>query len=112
MQDLAEALRVHMLEHDLSQQQLAMRSGVSQATVSRALRAIPERRGRARHRLFTYARINDSVVDPSQRKGAKRVEQAFRRIWDGSEAHAEAVAKIIHALEGLRPSLPDKEESA
>ena len=28
---------------------------------------------------------------------------AFNRVWDGSEAHAKCVAKIIGALAGLRP---------
>jgi hypothetical protein len=29
---------------------------------------------------------------------------AFKRIWDGTEDHANAVAKIIDALEDLKPA--------
>jgi len=38
------------------------------------------------------------------------VINAFEKIWDGSEAHAAAVAKIIEALEGMRPSESEKED--
>jgi transcriptional regulator with XRE-family HTH domain len=81
----------------ITQAELARRAGVSQATVSRALRRQPIRHGRQRLRLFTFIQQSEGV------SGARRVELAFRRIWDGTDAHAAALARIIAACEGLEP---------
>jgi hypothetical protein len=37
------------------------------------------------------------------KKGAQRILTAFERIWDRTEEHADAVARIISALDNLRP---------
>ena len=93
-----------MDQNHLTQEQLAKAAGVSQATVSRALGAPAIRTGAARRRLFDYARI-DEWNDDRQPDGeaTQRVLSAFERIWDHSEAHANAIIRIIHALAGLRP---------
>lgn len=98
MQELSERLHKILGDNKWSQAQLARTAGVSQPSVSRALRGDLLRRGRARERLFKYAGIED--LDP---KGTERVVAAFRRIWDKSEAHADAIARVIGALEGLGP---------
>jgi hypothetical protein len=36
--------------------------------------------------------------------GGDQVLNAFSRIWDGTEAHAAAIAKIIDATKGLGPT--------
>ncbi|HEY1754436.1 MAG TPA: hypothetical protein VGG72_03505 [Bryobacteraceae bacterium] len=41
--------------------------------------------------------------------GRDQVLSAFDRIWDGSEVHAAAVAKVIEALDALRPIEKQKE---
>ncbi|MBZ5670949.1 MAG: helix-turn-helix transcriptional regulator [Acidobacteriia bacterium] len=92
-----------MAKHGLSQDQLARRARVSQSTVSRALRGAPSRHSQARHRLLSCARIGESAVDSSTKGGIRRVVKAFNEIWDGSDAHADAVVNIIGALAGLRP---------
>jgi hypothetical protein len=37
------------------------------------------------------------------KKGVQRVVTAFERIWDRTDEHAAAVARIIDALDDLRP---------
>jgi transcriptional regulator with XRE-family HTH domain len=100
-EDLSLILKKIMGMHGLSQMSLAQRAGVSQSTVSRALKGLPLRYGRARSKLISYA-----VSDLKSEKitdGAEQIVDAFQRIWDGSEAHAAAVVKVIEALEGLHP---------
>lgn len=95
-----EAIRAYMKKTGISQTELAVRAGVSQATVSRALAKRPERSGKAWRKLCTFIhQLPAAAAGPGQ--GA--VLQAFGRIWDGSEVHAEAIARVIDALEGLRP---------
>jgi len=100
----SEALKSFMEEKHLGQVDLARKAGVSQSTVSRALSGFPLRRGRARSKLFIYAQIKDPERQVVPKKGPQRVMTAFQRIWDGTEAHASAVARIIDALEDLKPA--------
>jgi len=100
----SEALKVFMEERHLGQVELASEAGVSQSTVSRALSGIPLKHGRARSKLFTYVQLKDPNQQMPPRKGPQRVMTAFKRIWDGTEDHANAVAKIINALEDLKPA--------
>ena len=93
-----------MQERHLGQAGLGREAGVSQSTVSRALNGVPLRHGRSRSKLFTYAKIRDPNQQGPPKKGPQRVMTAFQRIWDGTEAHASAVARIIDALEDLKPA--------
>jgi transcriptional regulator with XRE-family HTH domain len=104
MQDALDQLREFMSEKGLSQAELAKKARISQATVSRILSGKKaERDGGARRRLFIYVEkeLGLPLLDSG---GRERVVRAFDEIWDGSEAHAFAVARIIDALAGLRPS--------
>lgn len=103
MQDPSGQVQKFMLEHGLSQAALAERAHVSQSTVSRALRGVPDRHSQARYRLLNFMRITESTFKVHCKGGIKRVVEAFDEIWDGSHAHAEAVANVIAALAGLRP---------
>jgi len=103
MQDEATQIRTYMSKNALDQATLAAEAGVSQATVSRALAGSPERRGRAFLRLMAYVGKQSENAEPSV-AGKKRVARAFDRIWDGTDAHATAVAQIIEDLAGLTPS--------
>lgn len=98
-EEAAEDLRLFMARKGYSQSITAEKANVSQATVSRALRGRPERSGRARKKLFTF--IHKQRVP--QGHAVSVVVAAFNKIWDGSEVHAEAVAKVIHAMDGLAP---------
>lgn len=92
----------NVLQHEgISQAELAKRAGVSQSSVSRALRGPGKRHGRAHALLVTFMHQGGSSHGPA------RVQEAFQRVWDGSEEHAEALARIIAACEGLAPVPPE-----
>ncbi len=103
MQDIANKLREFMVRRGLSQARLARLARVSQATVSRTLHGVREQHGQARHKLLTYAEIQETIQDRSAGHGVKQVTRAFSRIWDGSDAHATAIVNVIDALAGLKP---------
>jgi transcriptional regulator with XRE-family HTH domain len=104
MQSVNTKLREFMVRRGLSQTRLAKLARVSQSTVSRVLRGVRDRHGQARHRLLTYARIEETIQDSSAEHGVKRVTSAFSRIWDGSDEHATAIVNVIDALAGLKPA--------
>ncbi len=103
MQDEAEQIRRYMKLKGLDQASLAAEARVSQPTVSRALAGTPQRRGRAFRRLLAHVGAQSKQAPPSI-MGKKRVARAFEKIWDGSEAHAAVVSKIIEDLADLTPS--------
>lgn len=103
MQDAADRLRAFMERQKLSQAGLARAAGVSQPTVSRALRRRALRRGAARSRLFSYAGISEWPDRPRIGGAHVQVIAAFERVWDGSAAHAASIVKVIDALEDLGP---------
>jgi len=105
--DLANRLRELMARESLTQAALAKLAKVSQASVSRALRSEAIRHGRAWRGLFSYIRQEGSPGDDTP-TGRDQVLAAFTQIWDGTEAHAAAVAKIIEATEGLGPASKEK----
>lgn len=82
----------------ITQKELGERAGVSQATVSRAERAEPIRNGQARSRLFTFMQ---GVQPPAG--DLEPALTAMQETWDGSEAHAEALATLIRASRELWP---------
>lgn len=103
MHDEIALIKRYMRQKHLDQAALASEAGVSQATVSRALAGIHERRGRAIRQLLSHITVRAGKA-PASVTGKKRVASAFEKIWDGSDAHAAAVAKIIEDLAGLTPS--------
>jgi transcriptional regulator with XRE-family HTH domain len=103
MQEPDEILRAYVADKSITQEQLCENANVSQATVSRALKRTPRRRGRAWVRLFTYVTRELSVSSFSE-GGKEKVLAAVERVWDGTDTHAVAIARIIDALAGLRPS--------
>ena len=107
MQDVADRLCAFMSREGLTQEQLAKKARVSQATVSRALNRKAKRRGAGRSRLFTYAGISEWTDHQAVGVARERVIAAFERIWDHSEAHADAIVRVIDALADLRPSPQD-----
>ena len=103
MQSPTAELSDYMAKNGLSQAALAKQAHVSQATVSRALQRFPKKHSEAICRLCNYAGIELSNDKLSTGLGIKSVLTAFENIWDGSDAHAEAIARIIAASRGLRP---------
>jgi transcriptional regulator with XRE-family HTH domain len=109
MQENDSELLAFMTAKALNQAQIAKRARVSQATVSRALKGgARKRRGSAYIRLFTYIHKENRRAGVAH-ANKDEVLQAFDRIWDASHAYAVAVAKVINALDGLRPSQIEEE---
>lgn len=104
MQDEETAAKIlaYMSQHGLTQQELADKAHVSQPTVSRAINGRRLRRGAARRKLFTCVGIDESRQVSVLLNARKRVLAAFERIWDRTDAHAEAIARVIDALGEFR----------
>jgi len=93
-------IRAFMEAKGLDQTTLAKRVKVSQASVSRALKdSARKRRGKAYLRLCIYMQQQNRrrVFDRLDRE---RMHEAIDHIWDVSEAHADAVAKVVQEEPG------------
>ena len=99
---LAKDLLALIQGRHLTQESIAKAANVSQATVSRALRGRIERQGRARTKLFIYIQ-QELQGEELVGTGKEKVVKAFESIWDSSEEHATAIARIIRASGGLLP---------
>ena len=103
MQEADSELGAFMKARGWNQTKMAKKARVSQASVSRALKGgVPKRRGRAHLRICNCMHQEKSrkTVDPTD-KG--KVMQVFERIWGTSQAHADAIARVIQALDGICP---------
>ena len=107
MQEKVNKVQNYLKLMGLSQVELALKAGVSQSTVSRAISVEPEnhvRFGGAREKLIKY--IEDSQFKKPEMNGTDprmKIVTAFEKIWDKSDAHIEAVVKVIQALDELEP---------
>lgn len=101
MDDLSASLRKLMQERSLSQAQVGRDAHVSQASVSRAIRASALRSGAARRRLIKY------IQEQERRRLPDQMAEAFRSVWDGTDAHEAALARLIQASAELWPRLKE-----
>lgn len=94
----AEAIRHFKEARKLTQAQLAQHAGVSQSAVSRILAGQRgQRQGRARRRLMALVHGEGEGMSPAL--------TAVSEIWDGSDAHAQALAALIRVSAELWPLL-------
>jgi len=99
MMTLGKAISSTMERTGMTQDKLAKKAEVSQATVSRATRRTPRRRSAAQARLHeTIQHHAPDVGRPAE------VLDALKEIWDGSAAHA-ALARLLRASGELWPDL-------
>jgi hypothetical protein len=91
-----------MEREGLSQVELAKGAGVSQSSVSRALRGVPIRHGAARTRLFTYAGLIGRRGGRSQTKSSKIIVAAYEQVVARSDTLAKAVVTVVRALANSR----------
>lgn len=110
MQDFSRQLREFMEKTGLTQQKLAKKAGISQSTVSRALRQGTERHSAAREKLCIYAGMIAPRDGGQESDPRNQVLASFDRIWDHSDGHALAIARVIDAL-GELGSTRTKEEA-
>ena len=89
-------------QHKISQAELADIVGASQPQVSRILNAKGLRATRLCEEICLYAeRLAGGVSADAVRNNDELVE-ALRDVWDGSDAHAKALAVVIRSLTALR----------
>ncbi len=101
--DLRAAIHAYMAREGVGQTVLAARAGVSQTTVSRVLRLQAIRSGQARVRLVAFMHKEGVTTSPAA------AQTALGLVWDGSDAHAEALAELIRASRELWPGLAEEE---
>lgn len=87
-----------MEQEGITQKELAARAKVSQPSVSRALSSTRPSGGSATRKLAQFLRAQKSPgLDP--------VRTALADVWDGSDAHALALASLVQASKTLWPDL-------
>lgn len=84
--------------------------GVNQSTVQRFLAGRTKNITETIRPLLVYAGIRIETCIPVRRRaedplGHQRIKKALEKVWDGSEASAEALAQVIEAV---GPFLIDK----
>ncbi len=99
MTELAREIEALLATEGITQQALAKRAEVSQATVSRARNGPPVRIGAAHARLVRFMQQYSSSRSP-----APAVE-VLREVWDGTDQHALALAALLRASRELWPNL-------
>ena len=82
----------------LSQVSIAEAIGASQSQVSRVLAGTAKRRSRLFDRVCKYVNSAALPAATNSRAGAAALERALSEVWDGTEAHAEALALVIRSL--------------
>ena len=94
-------VRLYLEQERISQGELARRAQVSQATVSRALVREPRRHTRAHAQLIAFIHKHSAV----RTSAPTTVAAAVAEIWDGSDAHENALAALIVASAELWPKM-------
>ena len=102
--DLRAAIRAYMARESVSQSEVAKRAAVSQSTVSRVLNRQAVYSGGARARLVMF------MQNRTQGTTAP-IQTALGLVWDGTDAHAEALADLITASGRLWPGLRGEDEN-
>lgn len=90
--DVPHEIEALLRREGISQTVLAQRVSVSQPTISRARRRVPARRSKQYEKLcnFIHKELETIALPETAR-------DALAEIWDGSPAHAEALAGLIRA---------------
>ena len=87
----------------VTQDEIGAVVGVSQAQVSRVLQANSVRCTRALEDICLYAeRLEGGGVTRDAVRANEELIEALRSVWDGSSAHAKALALVIKSLAVLK----------
>ena len=98
-------VRLHLIRERISQKELANRARVSQPTVSRALVREPKRYARAYDQLISF--IHKQSGEPGLLPPT--IADAVEEVWDGTEAHEKALARLIESSSQLWPNMKGRE---
>lgn len=96
-QSLAAELRDRFAQDGLrTSAAIARASGLGQPQVYRNLFGSPKKVGRTMRRLCKYADI-DAYEGSSDPRESQVLMDALARVWDGTDAHAGRLAKLLFA---------------
>ena len=106
LSEISEDINRFLASYSGGQEALAKAMGVSQSTISRALRGGTRKRlSKGLRSLCNYAGISLTkpvvAFTPDPRTNPDLIS-ALAEVWDGSSAHARVLAKIIRDLKLLR----------
>jgi len=88
-------------QHGITQGQIAEALGASQSQISRLLGGKVQRQSRLAEEVCLFAeRFDQGVTLDAVRANAELLD-AVRFAWDGSAAHAKALAAVIRSLSAL-----------
>jgi transcriptional regulator with XRE-family HTH domain len=90
--------------HGITQAHIAERVGASQPQVSRLLAGRSSRPSRLLEEICLFVERHDVGVTADAVRGNDELIEAVRAVWDGSGAHARALAAVIRSLSALRQS--------
>lgn len=94
---LAQELRCRFAELDLiTGTGIAKATGLGQSQVHRNLFGSPRRLSRTLLSLCKYAQV-DAYERASDPRESSALMEALAQVWDGSEAHARRLAKLLFA---------------
>jgi DNA-binding phage protein len=80
---------------------IANECGMGQSTVYRALNGNPKRMSKALYKLCNYANIDTKNIT-SEPENCTILMTALKQVWDGSEAHAKRLAKLLIVANSCR----------
>jgi len=89
--------------HGLSQSHISKETGVSQSQVSRILSGSCKRRSNAVDAVCSFVRSSVPGVANRDVRRCKPLINAISAVWDGSQAHADALGSVIRSLGALAP---------
>lgn len=100
---LALSLAPQFKSARLTQAEIASAIGASQSQVSRVLSGHIKHHTKLLEKLCIYAKNQLPYIDkPDVRKNSELMS-ALAEVWDGTEAHAQALAQVIRSLARLHP---------
>lgn len=98
---IARALASYFALQGLTQNAVAEASGLHQSQVCRILSGKFKRCSKNVLKLCKFAKINISQARANPQENPKLME-ALSFAWDGTEDHAEAIARVLMAIGDLR----------
>lgn len=99
---IASSLSARFKAAGITQSAIADAIGVSQSQVSRVFSGYITRRTKLLEKLCVYASSQLHLEkQPNVRRNAELMA-ALSEVWDGSDAHARALAQVIRSLATLR----------
>lgn len=106
-EDLSRDLMQFLADYQGAQEDLARKAGVHQSTVSRIKGGETRvRLSKGLRKLCKYAKIKietEIPASPQDPTGNTDLMSALAEVWDGTAAHAKALARLIRDTKHLSP---------